>query len=98
MLEKFKIKITILASLIVTAYAYIYKIDFLKTCYTIIITILVFYFLGGFIEIFLQKKINEIEENKKIEEDIEQDEEIIDENFEEEYNAEIINTEEDDIQ
>ena len=40
----------------------------------------------------------EIEENKKLEEGIKQDEEITEENFEEEYNAEIINTEEDDIQ
>lgn len=98
MLEKLKIKITILASLIVTAYAYLYKIDFLKTCYTIIITIVVFYLIGGFIELFLQKQIEEIEESKKLEETDEQDEEIIEEFFEEEDNAEIINTEDDDIQ
>ncbi|WP_317367338.1 hypothetical protein [uncultured Tyzzerella sp.] len=89
MLEKLKIKITILASLIVTAYAYLYKIDFLKTCYTIIVTIVVFYLIGGFIELFLQKQIEEIKENKNFEE----------ENFDEiEEVEEIINTEDDSIQ
>nr|WP_317358282.1 hypothetical protein [uncultured Tyzzerella sp.] len=69
MLEKLRIKITILASLIVTAYAYLYKIDFLKTGYTLIVTIVVFYFLGGFIEIFLQNQFKKIEEEKKLAEE-----------------------------
>ncbi len=96
-MEKLKIKITILASLIVTAYAYIYKMDFLKTCYAIIATIIIFYFLGGFIEIFLQKQIDKIRETKKIEEENMQQEDFI-EGLEEEQSVEIINAEENNIQ
>ena len=75
MLEKLRIKITLIATLIVTAYAYLYNDNFLKTCYIIIITIVLFYFLGGFIEIFLKNKIEEI---KKENAEDNNDEEYID--------------------
>ncbi|WP_250278441.1 hypothetical protein [[Clostridium] colinum] len=64
MLEKLRIKITLIATLVVTIFAYLYNDDFLKTCYAIIITIVVFYFLGGFIEIFLKNQIEKLENNK----------------------------------
>ena len=59
MLEKFRVKITLMATLIVTLCSYIYNKDFIRTCYIIIATIVIFYFLGGFIEIFLKNKIEE---------------------------------------
>lgn len=68
MLEKLRIKITIVATIIVTAYAYFSHKDFLKTCYTIILTIIIFYILGGFVEIFLQKQIDELYPKKEDEE------------------------------
>ncbi len=64
MLEKLGIKITLIATLIVTIYAYFNNDNFLKTCYAIITTIVVFYFLGGFIELFLKKQLEKIEEQK----------------------------------
>lgn len=77
MLEKLRIKITIVATIIVTAYAYFSHKDFLKTCYTIILTIIIFYILGGFVEIFLQKQIDELY-HKKQDEQNEQDESVFD--------------------
>lgn len=94
-MEKFKIKLTILASLIVTAYAYFYKMDFLKTCYAIIASILIFYLLGGFIEIFLQNQINKVKED---DEELQQEELLNVEYLDEEQNAEVINAGENNIQ
>ena len=93
MLEKLRIKITILASLIATAFAYFYNVDLLRTCYTIVIIIVVFYFLGGFIEIFLQNQFNKIEEDKKVEEDNSLDKSENNENIEED-NSNNVNLEE----
>lgn len=89
MLEKLGIKITIIATLIVTIYGYFNNDNFLKTCYAIIITIVVFYFLGGFIELFLKKQFEKIEEKNKIQEkeeyniEIQDNEEVIQEQLEE---------------
>lgn len=69
MLEKLRIKITIVATIIVTAYAYFSQKDFLKTCYTIILTIIIFYILGGFVEIFLKKQIDQLYPKKQDEEE-----------------------------
>ena len=88
MLEKLRIKITIIATLIVTLYAYFHNDNFLKTCYTIIITIIVFYFLGGFIEIFLKNQIEKIKEETLENESIESELENIDENNENDENIE----------
>lgn len=89
MLEKLGIKITLIATLIVTMYAYFNNDNFLKTCYAIIITIVVFYFLGGFIELFLKKQFEKIEEKNKTQEkeeyniEIQDSEEVIEEQLEE---------------
>ena len=89
MLDKLRIKITLFATLIVTLYAYIYNKDFVKTCYIIVITIGIFYFLGGFIEIFLKNKIEEINnKNKETESDNEEENMYILEEFEEQENEE----------
>lgn len=67
MFDKFRIKITIFASLIITLFCYLKDINFLKTCYSIISTIIVFYFIGSLIELkikeYLEKKLalNELE-------------------------------------
>ena len=82
MLEKLRIKITIIASLIVTLYAYFYNDNFLKTCYTIIITIILFYFLGGFIEIFLKNQIEKIKKETLDSENTDEDNETIDDEIE----------------
>ena len=76
MLEKLGIKITLIATLIVTIYGYFNNDNFLKTCYAIIITIVVFYFLGGFIELFLKKQLERIEEEKNKEQEQEQENDI----------------------
>ncbi len=73
MLEKLRIKITLIATLIVTAYAYLHNNNFLKTCYIIIITIVIFYLLGGFVEIFLKNKIEELKMEKEDEENNDQE-------------------------
>lgn len=92
MLEKLKIKITIVATLIVTLYAYLYNDNFLKTCYAIIITIIVFYFLGGFIEIFLK---NQIEKIKKAREQEKEKEKLEIEEIQEIENIEEMDIDED---
>ena len=76
MLEKLGIKITLIATLIVTIYGYFNNDNFLKTCYAIIITIVVFYFLGGFIELFFKKQLEKIEEEKNKEQAQEQEDNI----------------------
>lgn len=74
-MEKFKIKITLLASLIVTAYAFFNNISLQKTSITLIFTIIIFYILGGFIEIFLVKQIDEANAEKD-EQDLAYEEDI----------------------
>ncbi len=90
MLEKFRVKITILASLIVAIYAYFSHQSLLRTCYALIITIVVFYFLGGFIEISINKDIEHIEqeqEEQKEEDFITEESEYIEEQQEQEMEA-----------
>lgn len=69
MLEKLKIKITLLASLIVTAYALFNNEEFIKTCYTIVFTIVIFYIIGGFIEIWIKRDIERLEELEQLEQE-----------------------------
>lgn len=52
--DKLRIKIPILASLITTIYCFFNHVNFLKTCYIIISTIIVFYVLGSFAEFSLK--------------------------------------------
>lgn len=52
--DKLRIKIPILASLITTIYCFFNDVNFLKTCYIIISTIIVFYILGSFAEFSLK--------------------------------------------
>ena len=67
MFDKFRIKITILASLIITVFCFFKDIDFLRTCYSIITTIIIFYFVGSFIEFkiksYLEKNLISNENN-----------------------------------
>lgn len=60
MFDKFRIKITILASLIITAYCFFTNTDFLRTGYIIIFTIIIFYLLGGIAELELKAYIEKI--------------------------------------
>lgn len=73
MFEKFKIKITILASLIVTSFCLFFNQSFFKSGITIIMTIIIFYILGGFVEIFLNSNLQEIDD---IERELDEDDEI----------------------
>lgn len=89
MLEKFRVKITILASLIVTAYAYFSHQSFLKTGYAIILTIVIFYILGGFIEIFLKEEIEhtkeETEEKNEEQQEQEESSDVLENSLEEDF-------------
>lgn len=60
MLDKLRIKITIMASLIITVYCFFSQENFLKTGYSIIFTIVVFYLFGGFMELELKAYIQKI--------------------------------------
>lgn len=55
-LEKFKIKITLLASLIVTSYAFFNNVSFMRTCQASIATIIIFYILGDIIEDYVERE------------------------------------------
>lgn len=94
MFDKFRIKVTILASLIITAYCFFTNTDFLRTGYIIIFTIIIFYLLGGIAELELKAyfekvallKMNEIKDNEEnfLEKDLEEDnEEYLEKNDEE---------------
>lgn len=55
-LEKFKVKLTLLATLIVTAYAFFNNVNFLQTCQAGIATIVIFYILGDMVEDYALKQ------------------------------------------
>lgn len=65
MFEKLHIKITILAALISTIYCIIFSQSFTKSCFTIIITISVFYTISGFISMSLRKYTEELEKKRE---------------------------------
>ena len=65
MFDKFRIKITILASLIITAYCFFTNTSFLKAGYMIIFTIVIFYILGGIAELKLKSYVEKIDSLKK---------------------------------
>lgn len=69
MFKKFRIKITILASLIITAYCFFMKINFLRTCYSIIATIVIFYIVGTIVEMKIKKYLEKNCSNNKLEND-----------------------------
>lgn len=65
MFEKLHIKITILAALISTIYCIIFSQSFTNSCFTIIITIAVFYTISGFISMSLRKYTEELEKKRE---------------------------------
>lgn len=83
MFKKLGVKITLIATFIVTLYAFLTKVNFIKASYAIIFTIIIFYILGGFIEIKLKNYMKENKENALTDEEeniTDNDEENNDEN------------------
>lgn len=75
MFEKLHIKITILAALIATAYCIIFSLSFTNSCFTIIVTISVFYIISGFISMNLKNFKEELDKQN-----LEQTEDLLESN------------------